>query len=85
MNDWDNLQGRLRRAEMWLMLAGALLLLAILSGCSFRQEMPLGRDGDWGVLYVGYSPPLGRLFRQANADLPDPELPALGKEVVRHE
>jgi hypothetical protein len=81
--DWNEFQQRMRRAEAWLMLAGALLLLAVMSGCSFRQDLPLGKDGDWGVLYLGYSPPMGRLFRQANKDLPDPPLPSPGKEVVR--
>jgi len=80
--NYEAFRRRLNRAEFWISLAGALLLLACLSSCSFRQEIPLGQNGDWGVVYVGYAPPLGRLFNR-NADVPDPKLPGDWKEVVK--
>jgi len=82
--NYDAFCAKMNRAEFWITLGIGLFLLAVLSGCTFRQEIPLGKDGDWGIVYVGYSPPLGRLFRQANADLPDPELPSW-KEVIPEE
>jgi hypothetical protein len=66
------MQKRIRRAEFWFTLAGALLLLACLSSCSFRQEIPIGAEAKYGTLYVGYTPNLRAIFARPNPDLPDP-------------
>lgn len=85
MNDpLKQLRKKLDRAEIWFLILGGIFFLILLSSCSFRQDIPLGKEGDWGVLYIGYSPPMGRLFRQARTDLPDPPLPVSdGKAVIR--
>jgi uncharacterized membrane protein YhaH (DUF805 family) len=73
--NYEAFRKKMNRAEFWITLGFGLLLIALLSSCTFRQEIPLGKGGDWGVVYVGYSPPLGRLFSQRAKDVPDPELP----------
>jgi hypothetical protein len=67
------MEEKLRRAEFWLMLAGALLLLVVLSSCSFRQDIPLGPDAQYGTLSVGYTPNMRAIFSRPNADLPSPK------------